>query len=339
MKRVVFALVAAVAATAISALPAQRAAADSETDQITIEIQAPLDSSDCGATPPTITVLGLAIDVSTAAFDAGGCTTLTAGQPIEVKLASDSTPLAATQVSQGGSNGGNDNGNGNNDSNDNGNNSNNSGGGSAADSGSGGGNGSQEIKVQAPIQNTDATAQTITLLGLTVDVSGANLDGADDSGQNTQPIDFTQLIAGQFVAVQLASNTSPFVATGLELKNFTNQVQIEVDDSNGQQVDDVDSNGNPVNDVSIDVTEIVPVQNTTPGTGGAAAAGHRMIKKVLHFHATGNGTVSLTGLPTGLAKIVIHRSTASGLSAGRRITPVKGNAARTMRVRLWPARF
>ncbi|HEX7409457.1 MAG TPA: hypothetical protein VF515_17650 [Candidatus Binatia bacterium] len=132
---------------------------------------------------------------------------------------------------------------------------------------SGGGNGSQEIKIQAPIQNIDATAQTITLLGLTVDVSGANLDGADDSGQNTQPIDFTQLIVAQFVAVQLASNTSPFVATGLELKNFSNQVQIEVeievDDSNGQQVDDVDSNGNPVNDVSVDVTDTVPVQNTT----------------------------------------------------------------------------
>lgn len=326
MKRGVFALVAAVAATAIAALPAQRAAADNETDQVTIEIQAPLDSSDCGATPPTITVLGLAIDVSTTAFAAGDCTTLTAGQAIEVELASDSTPLAATQVSQGGSNGGNDNGNSSNNS-----------GGSAADSG--GGNGSQEIKVQAPIQNTDATAQTITLLGLTVDVSGANLDGADDSGQNTQLIDFTQLIAGQFVAVQLTSNTSPFVATGLELKNFTNQVQIEVDDSTGQQVDDVDSNGNPVNDVSVDVTEIVPVRNTTPGAGGAAAAGHRMIKKVLHFHAAGNGRVSLTGLPTGLAKIVIHRTTASGISAAHRITAVKGNASRTMRVRLWPVRF
>ena len=335
MKRVVFALVAAVAATAISALPAQRAAADNETDQVTIEIQAPLDSSACGATPPTITVLGLAIDVSTAAFDAGDCTTLTAGQPIEVKLASDSTPLAATQVNQGGGNGGSDNGNGSNGGNDNGNNSSNSGG-SAADSG--GGDGSQEIKVQAPIQNTDATAQTITLLGLTVDVSGASLDGADDSGQNTQPIDFTQLIMGQFVAVQLASNTPPLVATGLELKNFTNQVQLEVDNSTGQQVDDVDSSGNPVNDVSVDVTETVPVQNTTPGAGGAAAAGPRMIKKVLHFHAASNGSVTLSGLPTGLAKIVIHRTTALGTSVGRRITAVKGNTARSMRVRLWAVR-
>ncbi|MFI5396634.1 MAG: hypothetical protein ACHQ9S_13960 [Candidatus Binatia bacterium] len=337
MKRTVFALVAAVAATAISALPAQRAAADNETDQVTVEIQAPLDSSACGATPPTITVLGLAIDVSTAVFDTGDCTTLTAGQPIEVKLASDSTPLAATQVNQGGGNGGSDNGNGNNGSNDNGNDSNNSGGGSAADSG-GGSNGGQDIKVQAPIQSTDATAKTVTLLGLTVDVSGASLDGADDSGQNTQPIDFTQLIVGQFVAVQLTSNTAPFVATGLELKNFTNQVQLEVANSAGQQVDDVDSSGNPVNDVSVDVTEVVPVQNTTTGAGGAAAAGPRIIKKVLHFHAASNGSVTLTGLPTGLAKIVIHRTTASGNSVGRRITAVKGNTTRTMRVRLWTVR-
>ena len=140
---------------------------------------------------------------------ASGCAALVANQPVEVKLASDSTPLAATEVSQGGDD--------------------------------------NEVKVEAPIQMVDVTGMTITALGLVVDVSQANMGGADDDSQdgNSQPIDLTQVMQGQFVEMSLASSQPPLSATEVQVRNFANQVEVEVDDSNGQQVDDMDDNGNP----------------------------------------------------------------------------------------------
>src|SRR5205814_3127055 len=49
--------------------PASRVAAHEEGNSV-ITLRAPLDAADCTATPPTITVLGLTIDVSTARSEA-----------------------------------------------------------------------------------------------------------------------------------------------------------------------------------------------------------------------------------------------------------------------------
>jgi len=57
-------------ALVLLALPAPRAAAHDEGGGITL--RAPLDAVDCTATLPTITVLGLTIDISTATIDAHG---------------------------------------------------------------------------------------------------------------------------------------------------------------------------------------------------------------------------------------------------------------------------
>src|SRR5262245_29191158 len=90
-------------ALALLLTPASRAVAHEEGDSA-ITLRAPLDAADCAATPPTITVLGLAIDVSTATFGGGGdgehdddedgggtppsCTDLVVGQRVVVTLAS-----------------------------------------------------------------------------------------------------------------------------------------------------------------------------------------------------------------------------------------------------------
>lgn len=142
-------------------------------------------------------------------------------------------------------------------------------------------------------------------------------------------------MVGQFVDVQLdASQLPQLVAMSLEVKNFTNEVDVEVDDQSGQPVDD------STDDVEVDVTETVTVQSPTPA-GGAARAVHSgahaaavgapgRTKKVLHFHTSSNGHGRLSGLPTGVAKVVAKR----GTSVGRRGVSVRGNTTRSVKVRL-----
>ncbi len=103
MKRNVFVSVAAVAALTFGAFPARHVAADTDNEQSNTEIVAPLDKADCSAQPPTITVLGLTIDVSSADFGGASCDTLVVGQVVEVTLAGTTPPLAATEVRQEGS--------------------------------------------------------------------------------------------------------------------------------------------------------------------------------------------------------------------------------------------
>src|SRR5438105_727111 len=138
MQRTLFVGLVGTAACILVAAPVRCVHADDETSDVQVKIRAPLDAVDCAATPPTITVLGLTIDISAATIDAGGgdsgdnggddsaggggdsqsgddgeqgdggtpggstCADLAVGQAIEVQLATDSTPLAASHVSQGG---------------------------------------------------------------------------------------------------------------------------------------------------------------------------------------------------------------------------------------------
>ena len=358
MKRIPFALILALVTVAAFALPRSRAVADDETNDTEIRIRAPLDAADCSATPPTITVLGLTIDVSTAAIEvqggdspgvtptagsvsgddsaggrhggskppsstgcyyscpptvtptpttvttassaapaSGSCTSLVVGQPVEVRLASDAAPLSAARVQQ---DSGNDN-----------------------------------IEIQAPVQGFDSTAQTVTVLGLVVDTSAANLEGSDDNSTdgNSQPIDLSQLVIGQFVEMRLASSTAPFVATELQVKNFSNQVSVEVDDSSRQAVSDEDQDGNPVDDVEVDVVETVAVQ---PPVAGSTPT--RRIRKVVRLHTSSNGSFTLNGLPTGSASIFVTRVNGGQTSVGRRSLRVRANTNRPLHIILRPAR-
>jgi uncharacterized protein DUF5666 len=344
MKRTWIALIMAVATVAALTWPARRSVADDETTDTEIQIQAPLEAADCSATPPTITVLGLSIDISTASFgnsaddpgtsptpqagdDGGGgrhggatgsqppgcyyycttptpaiaapaapagCAALVVGQTVEVKLTSDAVPLAAAAVKQ---------------------------------------NGNDTVKIEAPLQAFDATAQTVTLLGLTIDASGAAAEGADDdsSDGNSQPIDLSQLMVGQFVEVKLASSTAPLAATELQVKNFSNQIEVEVHDPSGQEIEDVDDEGNPVDDVDVEVVEVIGVQGTIPSPTGTGR-----VKKTLHFHTGSHGSFTLSGLATGRARVFVTRVHGGATSIGRRSVPVHANVSRSIRIRLRP---
>ncbi len=343
MKRNALISLVSIFVLALAALSSRPAAADDETQDVDIKIVAPLDATDCTASPPTITVLGLTIDVSGATIDvqasatpvptpaatpspgddgthhssrpagnpqqpgcyyycaptppaaqptSAGCAALVLNQIVEVKLPSDALPLTATAVKQDGS--------------------------------------QSEDEVQAPIQSIDTAGQTITVLGLTIDVSGAGVDGADDSGSSSTPIDLTQLQQGQFVEVKLASNTPPLTATELEVKNFANQLEIEMDDANGNAIDDVDAAGNPVDDITVDVSDMVVVQN--PPAANGTSTGRKL--KRIHLHAGTNGSVALTGLPTGAATITVTRTNNGVTTVGRRGLMVWANTTRSIRLRL-----
>ena len=263
-----------------------------------VVIQAPLDAVDCAATPPTVTVLGLTIDVSTATIHAGGddgeddgedgedsdggCAGLVPGKLVRVVLASDTTPLVAILVKQH----------------------------DGEDDGEDGGT----VEIKAPLQADDSTAQTVTLLGLTIDVSTAGLDGG------TPPIDFTKLVVGQVAEVHLdASKLPALVATNLQVTNVGSDVDVEVDDPSGTEVDD------PDDDVDIDVTETVVTKH---------AGTTKHTKTTLHFHTTGHGSFHLSGLPAGGAKIKVTR-VQGGVTMGRsQGVRLKSNKAQTLRLKL-----
>ncbi len=337
MRRLLFVALASTMALTFGAVLAQRACADDETSDVEVRIRAPLDAVNCG-TPSSITVLGLTIDISTANIGGGsgdsggdggggnaqdgggadgedgdqngstgspggGCAALMMGQTVDVRLASDSTPLTATEVNANGDGGGD-----------------------------GGGDGSQD-RIQAPVQNVDAMGGTIMVLGLTIDVSHATTEGSDDDSEDgqSQPVDLTQLMPGQIVDIQLASNQAPLTATSLDVKNFANQVEVEVDDQNGNPV------GDASDDMDVEVDDTVVVQ--TPPPAGTTAARPKHVKKVLHLSLTsGSGSVVLSGLPTGRANISVTRVNNGTVTNGRRSLRVRGNTLRSVHVRLRPPR-
>ncbi len=270
-------------------IPPERAFADGSGD-VMVKISGPLDSTACSATPPTISVFGLNIDVSTATFDseddeAGGCASLVPGSNVEVSLASDSVPLEATKVSQGED------------------------------------DDEDKARIQAPLQAVDTTAKTITVLGLTIDASNATLEGEDDQGG--QPIDLSQIVVGQILEIQLDSSQLPaLVATEIEIKNFTNQVSVTLDDDQGQEVDDGSD------DVSVDVTETVLVKQNIAGKAA------RTLKQTIHLQFQTHGSFVLTGLPKGNAKVNVVRTFNGVQTAARRAVHVAPNKNTLVKLRL-----
>jgi len=280
--------------------PASRVAAHEEGNSV-ITLRAPLDAADCAATPPTITVLGLTIDVSTASIHAGGddgedgegddgddedgngggCAALVPGALVRVVLASDATPLVATQVKQIGED-------------------------------------DEGVEIRAPIQADDSGAMTVTLLGLVIDVSTAGLDGG------APPVDFTKVVVGQIAEAHLDATKLPaLVATTLEVTDVGSDVDVEVDDPSGTEIDD------PTNDVdvNVDITKTVTVHN-----------GAKRVKttSIVQVHTTGHGSFHLSGLPAGAATISVTRVQAGVTMARSRGARLKVNKTQNLRLRLKP---
>jgi Domain of unknown function (DUF5666) len=239
-----------------------------------IEIKAPLDAVNCIGVPPTVTVLGLTIDISQAKGDEGevlNCAGLVVGQIVEVKLAGDvpntTTGLLTALKLEAEDDDCDD---------------------------------EDCVEIEAPIQAADPVGGTITVLGLVIDVSQAEIEGEDDDDENGQPPAPIQLIAGQFVEVKLASNLPPLVATEVEVENSGTGIEVEIVDANGNEIEDDDD----------DVTVVATV---TAATSGATKGG----KKNLTFRAHSNGRVILSGLPAGKAKLTVTRIHGGGKSTGK----------------------
>lgn len=324
MKQIIFRwMMLASSVFALVALPASRAVADDEGDETEIKVEARLDAVDCAATPPTITMLGLTIDISQAKIEgdedddglppaALACADLTVGQFAEVKLASDipnatTGLLSALEVDVEGD--------------------------ECADEDEEECNGAE---VEAPLQAVDPGGNTVTVLGLVIDISQASLEGADDGDdeESNQPVDPSQLIVGQFVEIKLASSEPPLVATDLEVKNFANEVEVEVVDENGNEVDDGDD------DVHIDVEVAVPVKAPAALSAAKKAKGKgKGTNNVVRFHLVTNGSAVLNGLPTGTAKITVNRLHNGRRSAAKSSSfTVQANGTTHVLVRLKPAK-
>lgn len=298
---------------ALMAFVVQLAVADDEGENTKIEIKAPLEAVNCAGVPPTITVLGLVIDIGQAKIEndeeedddvneiPGVCADLVVGHVVEVRLASDlpnttTGLLTALKVEEEGEDCDDD----------------------------------DCVEVEAPIQAVDQIGQTITVLGLVIDISHAEIEGDDDDdeGEGGSQADASQLIVGQFVEVELASSQAPFVADEIEIKNFGNEVELEVVDADGNEVEDDDD------DVEIQVTVTATASAPAPGVKAPSKGG----KKVLKFHARSNGSTVLNGLPTGAAKVVVTRLRDGRKSTAKASAKILGQDTTHLLVRLKRAR-
>jgi hypothetical protein len=299
---------------------------------VTFEIEAPIDATSCASAPPTVTLLGLPIDLTHATFVAGRshdgesegeddgesdddepmpmpppaamtCADLVVGNTLEVQLANDTAPLAATQVGPG-----------------------------------------HELELLGPIQMIDPNAQTLTLFGLTIDASHATAGGncgggGDDQGENESedhwkhaptPIDLTTLAVGQFAKVTLDPASLPtLVATRVDLQHVGNQMQVDLEDQDGNEVDD---DANSV-DVTVDQKATVAVQKMVHGVAKV-----RHVSRTLHFQMKTHGSFIVNGLANGRARIHVTRTTAGATSQGKGVAAVAPNQSNTVKLRLRPKR-
>lgn len=168
-----------------------------------VTVQAPIDAINCQASPATVTLLGLTIDVSNAGFGSGShrgnsgnatCTSLAVGQTVDVNLAADAPDtttglLTATEVDARG-------------------------------------NSDKSVIIAAPLQAVDPGGANVTALGLVVDITKATLLN------DKYPVAASQLMADQFAAITLPSNTTPLAATKLQVDINQVKVQAPVDSTN-----------------------------------------------------------------------------------------------------------
>jgi hypothetical protein len=172
------------------------------------------------------------------------------------------------------------------------------------------------VTIHAPIQAVDTTNKTVTVLDLTVDVSTAAFGGCDDANSTTTPTTIDTLAIGQNAELVLdASKLPALAALRVEVRNFTNQVDVEVDDKHGHKM------GNDDGDVDVDVVQMVKVKD-------AKGRAHRQAVAVHTTTHTGNVTVS--GLSPGRARVTV---THNGKSSRKTVT-VGPNSMANLRLKL-----
>ena len=168
-----------------------------------IRVQAPIEALDCEGTPPTVTLLGLQIDISAIKFEKPWaqvqcenptCADFEVGQVVKVELASDITQngfFTATELEPR----------------------------YWYD---------DDVRIAAPLQAVSATS--VTILGLIVDIATATL--MSDEGE---PITADKLMVGQFARLVLTSSTPPLIATKLmvHIDEIRVQAPIEAIDCEG----------------------------------------------------------------------------------------------------------
>src|SRR5262249_43535414 len=137
------------------------------------------------------------------------------GQIIKVELLNDvDVPLKATEVEVGGSD-------------------------EEADEAGEGDDGSR-VEVLAPLHQVGADTTMVHVLGLAIDASQAEIEGSDDDDEDGEqpPVDLTTLPVGTFLEIRLDPGLLPtLVATKVEVKNFSNHVDVEVVGPDGREID------------------------------------------------------------------------------------------------------
>jgi hypothetical protein len=180
---------------------------------LVVKVQAPLDAVSCTTTPPTISMLGLTIDIAPAISTAGpgwrcnrlpSCNDLAVGQTLRVKLAA-ATPDPTSQLLMA----------------------------SSVREVWGCGFSNLPVKINAPIQTVATDGSSVTVLGLPVNIANATI-----INDNDQLLPASQLITGEFAQLLLASNQAPLSATLLEAETFTGQVSVQVVDQKGNAIND-----------------------------------------------------------------------------------------------------
>jgi hypothetical protein len=157
------------------------------------------------------------------------------------------------------------------------------------------------VKIFAPLQTIDTSALTVTVLSLDVGIGNAIL--LDDNKHLVTP---DKLFGGQFVLLDLASSQPPLSATKLVAQADATQVHITVLDKKGKKV---------AGDLRADVTI-------------------KSGEQIRQIHSTGNGTIHLTGLPEGKAKIVVTSVQNGQTSKGTASFKVKADDNKSITVRL-----
>lgn len=274
-------------------------------DDVDVKVAGPIQAVDLQSVPPTIQVLGLTIDMSGVlasdpedeADDDDGeeaetetedgdddslcANDLVVGAYIRVKLASDAEPLVAAKAEfmEG------------------------------YDVG--------EVWIEGPLQAVDPDAQTVTILGLVIDLSA--LDPEDP------PLDLQTLFAGLFVEVELAGDAAPLQATEIEVNCDDNELEIELveteDDGDDEDEGEDEDEQEDEYEVCIDEKVAVAVPNSK-----------KKVVQILHFVTTTNTTnLSLAGLPPGKAKISVLRG---GAQVGKKNAKISANKVKSVRIKV-----
>jgi hypothetical protein len=157
----------------------------------------------------------------------------------------------------------------------------------------------------------------------------------------------TELAVGQYVKVELDVAVLPeLVATKVEVKNYVNEITIEVDcgcgkkdkeDKHGDDDDDDDDHDDDENSevIEIKITIDIKVSKGSASAGsmiskllsksGKAKTGKATKKTVTMKAVARNGKAVLKGVPAGRAKIVVNRIGESKAAAKKNLKVTSGS--------------